>query len=358
MAKIERVTIRKFELPLRTPYKLAFGLVKHFDTLIVEINDSEGRVGLGEATILNGYTDETVDGSWSQFQTLGEMLPGKTSIDALKLLESFWSKHPFTVTAFSTAIEMAELTKPFFDLSKNQAIPILGVLNARDEAGISAELNELHEKGFSTIKVKVGFDPISDLSQVQMVQKHLRDRGVIRIDGNQGYTRQQALDFVRSLHPGSIELFEQPCHADDWESAVIVARESPVPMMLDESIYSEDDIHKAAQLGCADFIKLKLMKLGSLERLRKALMLIKQLGMKPVLGNGVASDIGCWMEGLVARFEIENAGEMNGFLKPTCSMLETPLRFSNGCIDLEHDFSPRLSSHVMSTFQTATNSYA
>lgn len=358
MAKIERITIRRFELPLQTPYKLAFGLVRHFDTLIVEVNDSDGGIGLGEATILNGYTDETVEGSWLQFQKLAGSLPGKSSEEASQLLSSFWVDHPFTVTAFTTAIEMAESKKPFFQLSQDVSVPILGVLNARDENGIAAELNDLLWKGFNTIKVKVGFDPQSDLAQVRMVQKHLQNRGAIRIDGNQGFTRQQALEFVNALDPDSIELFEQPCHADDWESAVIVARASSVPMMLDESIYGEDDIHKAAELGCATYIKLKLMKLGSLERLRQALVLIKQLGMKPVLGNGVASDIGCWMESLVARLEIANAGEMNGFLKPTHSMLESPLRFSNGCVVLQRDFQPRLSAEVIQAYQVSTKQYA
>ena len=37
--------------------------------------------------------------------------------------------------------------------------------------------------------------------------------------------------------------------------------------------------------------------------------------MEPVLGNGVASEIGCWMEACVARSTIANAGEMNGFLQ-------------------------------------------
>lgn len=357
MANIERIKIRRFELPLQTPYKLAFGLVKHFDTLIVEVNDSDGGYGLGEATILNGYTDETVEGSWSKFESLAEILLGQSLSDASRLLSSFWAEHPFTVTAFTTAIEMAVSKEPFFKLSQNVSVPILGVLNARDEAGIAMELDKLLAQGFTTIKVKVGFDPQSDLLQVRMVQKHLQNRGAIRIDGNQGFSREQALEFVGGLNPASIELFEQPCHADDWESAVVVGRASTVPMMLDESIYGEEDIYKAAKLGCATYIKLKLMKLGSLDRLRKGLALIKELGMKPVLGNGVASDISCWMESLVARLEIENAGEMNGFLKPTHSILDSPLNFANGCVELERNFNPRLSSAAIQAFQVSTKHY-
>ena len=54
------------------------------------------------------------------------------------------------------------------------------------------------------------------------------------------------------------------------------------------------------------------MKLGSLAALARGLERIRELGMEPVLGNGVATEIGCWMEACVARSHIRNAGEMNG----------------------------------------------
>ena len=127
-----------------------------------------------------------------------------------------------------------------------------------------------------------------------------------------------------------IELFEQPCHMDDWDAAKAVAEISPVPMMLDESIYGEKEIERAANEGSARFIKLKLMKAGSLENLARQLDRIRELGMEPVLGNGVAADPGCWMEACVARTHISNAGEMNGFLKPRSLLFETPLEMRGG----------------------------
>ena len=45
-----------------------------------------------------------------------------------------------------------------------------------------------------------------------------------------------------------VELFEQPCAAGDWEATVAVAQASPVPMMLDESIYGLADIDRAGEL--------------------------------------------------------------------------------------------------------------
>jgi L-alanine-DL-glutamate epimerase-like enolase superfamily enzyme len=180
----------------------------------------------------------------------------------------------------------------------------------------------------------------------------------IRVDANQGYTREDACAFAAGLDPENIELFEQPCAARDWDAACAVARVSTVPMMLDESIYGLDDIRRAAQLEAARFVKLKLMKLGGLERLAHALAVIRELGMVPVLGNGVAGEIGCWMEACVARSTIDNAGEMNGFLKPVAPLLRVPLRFEGGAIRLEPGFAPALDPAALDAVLLARREYA
>ena len=145
----------------------------------------------------------------------------------------------------------------------------------------------------------------------------------------------------RSIRTG-IELFEQPCAAGDWDAARAVADVSPVPMMLDESIYGMEDIERAAKLGAARFIKLKLMKMGGLDALAAGLRRIRELGMQPVLGNGVACEVGCWMEACIARTLIANAGEMNGFLKPVTRLLANPVPFRDGALVLDAGYTPRL----------------
>jgi L-alanine-DL-glutamate epimerase-like enolase superfamily enzyme len=121
-------------------------------------------------------------------------------------------------------------------------------------------------------------------------------------------------------------------------------------MMLDESIYGMADIERAAQLRAARFIKLKLMKMGSLEALAQGIRRIRELGMVPVLGNGVACEVGCWMEACVARTLIANAGEMNGFLKLVARLLVNPVRFESGAMLLEAGYAPRLDPDCVSRY--------
>ena len=205
--------------------------------------------------------------------------------------------------------------------------------------------------------MKVGFDVDKDSLKVKNVQKVLKNRAKIRLDGNQGYSRSEAIRFIELLDPVGIELFEQPCHADDWDSALAISKIANVPMMLDESIYGLEDIQRAADLKIASFIKVKLMKFGSYQNLNNALSLISNLGMKPVLGNGVAGEIGCWMEALAAKLHITNAGEMNGFLKPVSSVLQNPLQYKDGCIVLEPSYMPNLDLNLINHYQISTKQY-
>ena len=121
-----------------------------------------------------------------------------------------------------------------------------------------------------------------------------------------------------------------------------VARECPLPLMLDESIYDEADIDRAATLSASRFVKVKLMKFVSLDRLAAAIERIRSHGIEPVLGNGVAGDIGCWMETCIAARHIGNAGEMNGWTKMRRSLLRNPLRIEQGAVQLPAGWRPQL----------------
>ena len=69
---IERIEIRRLNLELTKPYKVAYTTFHAFQPIVAEIFDSDGRYGFGEAEISPGYTDETPEGGWA---LLKELLP-------------------------------------------------------------------------------------------------------------------------------------------------------------------------------------------------------------------------------------------------------------------------------------------
>ena len=338
--KIERIVLHRLRVPLVTPYKLAFGPLTAFDTLWVELTRADGTTGIGEATYLTGYTDETIDGGWTLAQELAQSCAGRDAVACGRQLAAHFDTAPFTATAFNTALEMAAGHR-LLAVERVERAPLLGLLNATSAPDIERETAQLFVQGFATLKVKVGFDVARDLQLVKDVQRIVAGRASIRLDANQGYTREDGCRFAAALDPAGIELFEQPCAAGDWDAACAVARVATVPMMLDESIYGVADIRRAAELKAARYIKVKLMKLGGLDRLAAAIDVIRDCGMEPVLGNGVACEIGCWMEACVARGRINNAGEMNGYLKPAQKLLANPPVFERGAIVLAPGYRSR-----------------
>lgn len=334
MDAIETLEAWRLRIPLTRPYKLSFGPVTHYDTVLMRLQLADGREGWGEATLLTGYTDETIEGAW---QLTRELLQRPAGAQYGATLDRLARAHPFLITALRTAQEMA-LRSSWLALQAPVRVPVLGLLQADTPDSVAPAAEQLVAQGFRTLKVKVGFAPVQDAALVAAAQRAVAGRGLLRLDANQGYSVPQALDFLQRIGPDHIELFEQPCAAGDWEAHLAVrpaARQRGIPLMLDESIYSERDIDAAAASGAADYVKVKLMKFLTLERLAAAIARIRAAGMQPVLGNGVATELGCWMEACVAAACIDNAGEMNGFLKPAARLFSRPLRFADGAIVLE-----------------------
>jgi L-alanine-DL-glutamate epimerase-like enolase superfamily enzyme len=345
----ERIAVHRLKVPLAVPYRLAFGPVEFYDTIVAEITARDGRSGFGEATVLTGYTKETIEDSWRLARDLAaEIAPLECELVRSRL-DALAKSHPFTATAFGTALEMLEAS-PFLEVRRRTPVPLVGTLNAIGERARHEEFKRLLAAGYRTIKVKVGFDLERDLAHVRAVQALARGKVAIRIDANQGYSAGQGVAFVRALDPEGIELFEQPCRAGDWDAHLTVARAAAVPLMLDESIYGLADIERAAQCKAAAYVKVKLMKFGTMRALAAAIERIRSLGMTPVLGNGVACDLGCWMEGCIAARLIENAGEMNGFLKARGALLAEPPEFHEGAMWLAPGFAPRLDPERLASF--------
>ncbi|MBU1358192.1 MAG: mandelate racemase [Gammaproteobacteria bacterium] len=339
---LTRIDIYRLSLPLTTPYHLAFGDVKAFDTILVVARDDAGDEGYGDATVLTGYTDETIEGSWPLAGEFARRLVGLEFAEAKATALALAPQAPFVTAAFASAIEMLQAA-PVLQVERDTAVPVLGAINDTEPDAMRAQIDRLCAAGYQTLKIKVGSaSPDADARRIGMALAHVGGRAALRVDANQGYTPAQAIAFANAVPVEGIELFEQPCAAGDWAAHMEVVPHCPLPLMLDESIYHEADIDEVARRHAARFIKVKLMKFATLERLAAAIERIRGHGLVPVLGNGVASDVGCWMEACVAARHIRNAGEMNGWLKMTQPIFESPMRVEAGAIRLPAGWRPRL----------------
>jgi len=335
---IDKISLYQLKMPLKEPYHLSFVDLHHFDTFIAVVQ-SGGCTGIGEATPLPGYCDEDAEQVLAVAREVAPRLLAAGDAGSRDVLRPYIKKAPFAATLFLTALETAGEEKGLGPVD----MELVGILSTGDHAEISRQLPEMVSRGFKTIKVKVGKDVEADIAKINYIQSIRPGGVVIRVDANQGYDYDQAVRFVKGVPPMGIELFEQPFPKGVWDEMKRLSEISPIPLMLDESINTEEDLIRTIELKCASYVKFKLMKAGSLANLASLISIAREAGLKVVLGNGVAGEIGCYHEAVAAtRVGLDNAGEMNGFLKLTESVLVSPLKYEAGKMKADQSFEPRL----------------
>lgn len=354
MIRIDTIEAFRLRLPLKQPYENALGTLTDLDAILYRIVTVDGREGWGEACPVTGYSPETPDEAWDVSQIIlplmaRDMAEGQAAIGRLE------ATHPFVASALNEAL--ADIEGVFDDAWKafhNRPVELLGTVNTLDPEAAPQIALDLIEAGYRTLKVKVGYEPGRDALRVRNISSVIGDGVRMRIDANQGYDVESALAFARSVPPEHVEVFEQPVHQNDWAGIAIVAGQSPLPIMLDESIYATNDIRRAATIAGVKAVKLKMSKAGGPGQLEAQIALCRSLGLDVVIGNGVASDLGCYHEALMQNMlGLDRAGEMNGFTKPHTSVLSAPLRMDGPNLMVPHEGIPVVRRDLVTDLATA-----
>ncbi|GAB4375104.1 MAG: dipeptide epimerase [Salibacteraceae bacterium] len=303
------VELRHCRIPLISPYVLSFGSVHHFDSLLCVMRHGQKEV-VAEATALPGYSWETIGGMWN---TAEQLIRECSTLDLLtNRCKTHLHDSPFAITPITTAIHKLLHPISYPDLS----IPLVGIISGSAPAAIEQSVQTLQQEGFKTLKLKVAGKLDEDLEKLRVVGNTLQRDTIVRIDANQGYAVGDALRFVENLDPSWVELFEQPFKPDLWSETAELNRRSPVPIMLDESIWTAEHIHRAMSDSCARYVKLKMVKHGGFNETMRLLDLAQSLGIGVIFGNGVQTAIGCADEAVIYHLcGCNSTAECNGWLK-------------------------------------------
>src|SRR6516162_1071086 len=298
--RLQEIVLRTVQLPLIRPYVLSYRTFTEFEPIIVEVRDADGRVGWGEGHISPGSSSETRDGGWTFCREYAAAVIGKDSAEAKAIVARNVAASKVAATALLTAIEMLE-GHPLLTVDRDTRLPLLTPFNSSAPGDIEREVEQRLQEGFRTFKIKVGKSAEDDARRVKLIQRAIAGRATMRLDANRAYSEADARRFAATLDPTGIELFEQPCPVEDWGANAKVASVSPVPVMLDEPICDLADVKRASAIRNVGFCKLKLKRFGGLDLLHEALDNVRKCGMESVLGDGLSSELGCWMEACVAR---------------------------------------------------------
>ena len=247
------------------------------------------RIATGSSDIAENVIVKVVSGD--DFG-VGNASPSNVTHETLKSIEEFMVKVPKKIigadeqdlsklhkkldsTAGGNTAAKAAVDIAIYDLlSKREKKPLRKFLGGtgRDrmitDMTIGIETKDVTIKkalrhvrdGFRALKIKVGLDFESDVRRIEAVRDAVGSGIQLRVDANQGYDVDKAIEFCEVMQTLSIAVIEQPVKADDYAGLKRVKEHSQVPIMADECVRSVSDARKVIKDRSADMINIKLMK--------------------------------------------------------------------------------------------------
>lgn len=270
--------------------------------VLVRVHTDQGITGLGEATISGLWSGETQAGTVSAIRDyIAPQLIGKDPRDitnARRTMDFMIKLNSFT----KSAVEMA-----LWDiLGKSTGLPIYQLLGgkvrdkvriklvvwARDVAGSRLMAQQHLELGVDCVKVKVGLDPETDMARVRAVREVAGPNIPVTIDANCGWTIQQARHCLRELADVKLLLAEQPIPAGDPVALAELRRDTPSPIMADESVFTLQDAWTLANHRAADIFSVYPGKHGGLAGTAEIIAVAKAAGIRCTIGSNLELGIG------------------------------------------------------------------
>jgi L-alanine-DL-glutamate epimerase-like enolase superfamily enzyme len=290
--KIIDFNIREIAIPLKEPFRISLGVIETAHSLVIELITNEGINGLGEAGPSLIIAGEHIGGQKVILEMLAKKIIGVDPLDIEKISHLIKKAVPYNFAA-KAAIDIA-----IYDIiGKTYSVPLyklFGGYHEEVETDMTIPLDEPEKMakkaashvncGFEILKIKVGTNLKDNSKRIKAIRDIVGGNIKIRVDANQAWSAKQALEHIKAIEQYDIELIEQPVLAADLEGLAYVTKNSPIPIMADEAVFTAQDALKIASLSAADMINIKLMKCGGLGEAMKINTIAESAGITCMLG--------------------------------------------------------------------------
>jgi o-succinylbenzoate synthase len=300
---IQQIEVYRVTLRYNEPFRIAAGESTEARNVVVKIVTDYDVTGWGESSPSARVTGETTESVVKFLDRVSPRLIHKCPLrteQIVDLMDGYVRGNP----AAKAAIEMAlfdilgkTAEKPLYMLLggfRSEVITDI-TLGIKPPERMAQDACKAVEQGFKALKVKLGVHPDEDFRRVKMIREAVGEHIQLRVDANQGWTVSEAIDVLNKIDKFRIHFAEQPVQADDIKGLRAVRRDSPIPIMADESVQSPEDAFRLIQAEAVDLINIKLMKCGGLSKGRRiaeiaeAAHLPCMIGCMSESGTGIAA---------------------------------------------------------------------
>ena len=270
---IRDITLYPLRIPLLEPFVISLGPLTHAENLFVRLRTDDGREGWGEASPFPTIHGETLEGAVAIARFLAPLLLKKdltepdraTDILNRAIHGNFALKSAFDIALYDLAAQRA--TVPLYrylGASANRSLQTDYTVSLGPAEQMAAAARRIVARGFPVIKIKLGAGAQEDIKRVAAISHAVGPDIPLRLDANQGWSFAEAAVALRGLAGFNVQHCEEPINRYDWTLLPALRRQSPLPLMADESCWNEEDARRLTDADAVDRINIKLSKSGGL----------------------------------------------------------------------------------------------
>jgi len=298
---ISQVEIYKLRIPLIEPFITSLAYETHVENVIVVIRTEKGITGFGECSPYMPVNGESIDTCFIVGQYFAKLLKGK---DALELKEklSAMDRLIYANTSIKSAFDIAlhdiigqHKEIPVYKLygGKNNKELVTDYTVSLDNAEkMAADALKIKNQGYPAIKVKLGESGKKDVERIRMIREAVGDDIPVRIDANQGWNVKEAIEILKELDKYDIEHCEEPIAKWNFMRMRKVKKQSPIPIMADESCGDAHDAERLLKLKACDMFNIKVGKAGGVYNAYEIVKLGDKAKMHMQVGAFLESRLG------------------------------------------------------------------
>jgi o-succinylbenzoate synthase len=343
--KIIEVQWYDYRLPFRSGFTTAHGVLTAREGIIVQLKAERGISGTGEIAPLPAPGEASLVAARSLLPALAARLHGRELDEALDILPtvgadlsrpppiyrpaSLQPSRPSIGYAWADKSAVGAINRPLprrtaraetlcgleialLDAIGNvegcavsallspagsaprAVVPVNAVIGARTTDAAVAAAQEARRNGFQCVKLKVGLGGSTqeEVERVAAVRDAIGPDMHLRLDANEAWELEEAIDILTLCVPYALQYVEQPLKAHDLAGMRALRRAVPVPIAADEALHGLESARLVLDNEAADILVIKPQLAGGLRAGRQIIQAAAERGVGSVVTSTLEAGIG------------------------------------------------------------------
>ncbi|MBM6596374.1 mandelate racemase/muconate lactonizing enzyme family protein [Microvirga pudoricolor] len=245
---IKSVRAHPLSVRLAVPQKSSKGAHQISEILVVEVETTDGIIGLGEgfcrisSRLHAAFVDQLLApriigrdardrrALWKAMRATISGQPGGQIVEAIAAIDiALWD-----IMGHSTGLPVHRLLG---GMGRTEVQAYASSVMWADDKSVAEEVQLVLDAGYNQIKIKIG-NPVEDaIARAHFVRRLVGDSIRLYADGNWAFDVDDALRVSHGLADAGYDFFEEPIVAHDREGYKLLSRRSPIRLAAGEADY-------------------------------------------------------------------------------------------------------------------------